>query len=37
MKVYIRVDFEGIAGVSHPNPTDSSHPRYPDAVELMIH
>jgi D-amino peptidase len=27
---------EGLAGVSHPNPTDSAHARYPDAVELMI-
>jgi D-amino peptidase len=36
MNVYISVDMEGVAGVSHPNPTDSAHARYPDAVELMI-
>jgi D-amino peptidase len=36
MNVYISVDMEGIAGVSHPNPTDSGHARYPAAVELMI-
>jgi D-amino peptidase len=36
MKVYISVDMEGIAGVSHPDPTEPGHRRYPDAVDLMI-
>ncbi len=36
MRVYISVDMEGIAGVSHPHPTDPGHPRYPEAVVLMI-
>ena len=36
MKVYLSVDMEGIAGVSHPGPTDRQHDRYPAAVELMI-
>ncbi len=36
MNVYISVDMEGVAGVNHPNPTDSAHARYPAAVELMI-
>ncbi len=36
MKVYISVDMEGIAGVSHPDPTGSGHARYPAMVELMI-
>ncbi len=36
MKVYLSVDMEGIAGVSHPHPTEMAHPRYPAAVELMI-
>ena len=36
MKVYLSVDMEGIAGVSHPDPTEHGHNRYPAAVELMI-
>jgi D-amino peptidase len=36
VKVYLSVDMEGIAGVSHPGPTDPKHDRYPTAVELMI-
>ena len=36
MKVYISVDMEGIAGVSHPDPTEPGHRRYESAVELMI-
>ncbi len=35
MKVYISVDMEGIAGVSHPNPTGRGDLGYPVAVELM--
>lgn len=36
MKVYLSVDMEGIAGVSHPGPTGRTHDRYPIAVDLMI-
>jgi D-amino peptidase len=36
VKVYLSVDMEGIAGVSHPDPTEHGHSRYPAAVELMI-
>lgn len=36
MKVYLSVDMEGIAGISHPAPTDRKHDRYPAAVDLMI-
>lgn len=36
MKVYISVDMEGIAGISHPNPTDPKDARYPMAVDLMV-
>ena len=36
MKVYVSVDMEGIAGVNHPHPTNSDHPRYPAAVDLMV-
>ncbi len=36
MKVYISVDMEGIAGVSHPNPTDRKDMGYPAAVDLMV-
>jgi D-amino peptidase len=36
MKVYISVDMEGIAGVSHPNPTSRSDSGYPAAVDLMV-
>jgi D-amino peptidase len=35
MNVYISVDMEGIAGVSHPDPTTRSDQGYPAAVELM--
>jgi D-amino peptidase len=36
MRVYVSVDMEGIAGVSHPGPTGRSDRDYPAAVELMI-
>jgi D-amino peptidase len=36
VKVYISVDMEGIGGVSHPQPTEPGHARYPEAVTLMI-
>ncbi len=36
MKVYISVDMEGLAGVSHQKPTERGDPGYPAAVELMI-
>jgi D-amino peptidase len=36
MKVYISVDMEGIAGVSHPNPTGRADQVYPVAVDLMV-
>jgi D-amino peptidase len=36
MKVYVSVDMEGIAGVSHPGPTSRNDRDYPAAVELMI-
>jgi D-amino peptidase len=36
MKVYISVDMEGIAGVSHPDPTGRGDRDYPAAVELMV-
>jgi D-amino peptidase len=36
MKVWISVDMEGIAGVSHPGPTESGHARYPAMVDLMV-
>jgi D-amino peptidase len=35
MKVYLSVDMEGIAGISHPNPTNRGDAGYPGAVELM--
>lgn len=35
MNVYISVDMEGIAGVSHPDPTGRDDKGYPAAVELM--
>jgi D-amino peptidase len=35
MKVYLSVDMEGIAGISHPNPTNRGDAGYPTAVELM--
>ena len=36
MKVYISVDMEGVAGVSHSNPTKRGDAGYPRAVELMV-
>jgi D-amino peptidase len=36
MRVYISVDMEGIAGISHPHPTDPANVRYPTSVELMV-
>jgi D-amino peptidase len=36
MRVYISVDMEGIAGVSHPKPTNRTDTEYPKAVELMV-
>ena len=36
MRVYISVDMEGIAGVSHANPTSRTDPEYPAAVKLMV-
>jgi D-amino peptidase len=36
MRVYISVDMEGIAGVSHPKPTGRGDSEYPAAVDLMI-
>lgn len=36
MKVYISVDMEGIAGVSHPNPTDRKDSGYAAAADLMV-
>ncbi|HEX5015247.1 MAG TPA: M55 family metallopeptidase [Candidatus Limnocylindrales bacterium] len=36
MKVYLSVDMEGVAGISHPKPTSRGDSGYPDAVELMI-
>jgi D-amino peptidase len=36
VKVYISVDMEGIAGVSHPKPTDRDDSGYPAAVDLMV-
>ena len=36
MRVYISVDMEGLAGISHPAPTDSKDARYPVAVGLMV-
>jgi D-amino peptidase len=35
MRVYISVDMEGIAGVSHHKPTGRTDSEYPAAVELM--
>ncbi len=35
MKVYVSVDMEGIAGISHPGPTGRADRDYPAAVELM--
>jgi D-amino peptidase len=36
MKVYISVDMEGVAGVSHARPTQRGDDGYPQAVELMV-
>jgi D-amino peptidase len=36
VRVYISVDMEGIAGISHPAPTGSKDSKYPAAVELMV-
>ena len=36
MKVYISVDMEGVAGISHPKPTMRGDAGYPDAVGLMV-
>jgi D-amino peptidase len=36
VKVWISVDMEGIAGVSHPGPTSRSDAGYPASVELMV-
>ena len=36
MKVYISVDMEGVAGVSHPNPTARADSGYSAAVDLMV-
>lgn len=36
MRVYISVDMEGIAGISHPDPTDPKDARFPVAVSLMV-
>jgi D-amino peptidase len=36
VKVYISVDMEGIAGISHPGPTNRSDLEYPAAAALMV-
>ena len=36
MRVYVSVDMEGIAGVSHANPTERTDREYPAAVKLMV-
>jgi D-amino peptidase len=36
MKVYISVDMEGIAGISHPGPTNRGDSGYPAAAVLMV-
>jgi D-amino peptidase len=36
MRVYISVDMEGVAGVSHTKPTTRDDAGYPQAVELMV-
>jgi D-amino peptidase len=36
VKVYISVDMEGVAGVSHPNPTARTDSGYAAAVDLMV-
>jgi D-amino peptidase len=36
VKVYVSVDMEGLAGVSHPDPTGRGDAGYPAAVALMV-
>ncbi|MFL5771172.1 MAG: M55 family metallopeptidase [Chloroflexota bacterium] len=36
MKVYISVDMEGVAGISHPGPTGREDRAYPAAADLMV-
>ena len=36
MRVYLSVDMEGIAGISHPDPTNRADAGYGAAVELMV-
>lgn len=36
MKVYVSVDMEGVAGISHMKPTHRGDEGYPAAVELMV-
>ena len=36
MKVYISIDMEGVAGISHPNPTGRADSGYAAAVDLMV-
>ncbi len=36
MNVYLSVDMEGIAGISHPDPTRRADAGYPAAVALMV-
>jgi D-amino peptidase len=36
VKVYISVDMEGVAGISHPAPTGRADSGYPSAVDLMV-
>src|SRR6476660_10056123 len=36
MRVYVSVDMEGIAGVSHHRPTNRSDSEYPAAADLMV-
>jgi D-amino peptidase len=36
VRVYLSVDMEGIAGVSHANPTRRGDAEYPAAVDLMV-
>jgi len=36
MRVYLSVDMEGIAGVSHPGPTRRTDSEYPAAADLMV-
>ncbi|HEY7524070.1 MAG TPA: M55 family metallopeptidase [Candidatus Limnocylindrales bacterium] len=36
MRVYLSVDMEGIAGISHPGPTGRDDKGYPASVDLMV-